>query len=183
MILISSSLDRPVFTSVSMPRSLKIATAAGDNLSEIRTLGINLFSMSNYPPPEPLCGSTSPRGGGESKPPLPLVGRGRGGGHLLFHLCEGPIEPGCERFDIGCFHGGAAPDAQTRRRGAIAADIQCDAFLFQKTCDLRGSFCLRLLGQSSEPRIDDLQAHAGVAACLGIGREEACPVGPFHPCG
>src|SRR6266852_5885255 len=81
---------------------------------------------------------------------------GREGG-LLFHLREGPIEPGRQRFDIGCFHGGATPDAQTRRRGAIAADVESDIFLFQKACDLRGSFSLRLLGQSSEPRIDDLE--------------------------
>src|SRR6476661_4110271 len=113
--------------------------------------------MSIYPPPEPLCGSTSPREGGESKPPLPLVGRGRGGGLLLFHLCEGPIEPGRECFDIGCFHGGAAPDAQTRRRRAVAADIERDIFLFQKARDLRGGCCLCILGQSAEPRIDDLQ--------------------------
>src|SRR6266699_1265588 len=151
MILISSSLDRPVFTSVSMPRSLKIATAAGDNLSEIRTLGM-MFSI--VPPPARLVRHL-PRhdgGGNDLAIFLPRLrgrsGESRGGGHLLFHLSEGPIEPGCERFDIGCFHGGAAPDAQTRRRGAIAADIQCDAFLFQKTCDLRGSFCLLLLGQS-----------------------------------
>src|SRR5712691_919116 len=97
-------------------------------------------------------------------------GEGKGWG-LLFHLSEGPIEPRRERFDIGCLHGGAAPDAQTRRRGAIAADVESDIFLFQKTCDLRGSFSLRLLGQSSEPRIDDLETRAGVAACLGIGRE------------
>src|SRR5260221_13436102 len=49
MILISSSLERPVFTSVSMPRSLKMATAAGDNLSEIRTLGMNFLQF--FPPP------------------------------------------------------------------------------------------------------------------------------------
>src|SRR5712671_4095362 len=157
MILISSSLDRPVFTSVSMPRSLKMATAAGDNLSEIRTLGMNLFS--NFcPTPNP-----SPRWGRGIRAPFHLPNEGRServsapGGGLLFHLCEGPIEPGRQRLDVGCFHGGAAPDAQTRRRGAIAADIQCDIFLFQKTCDLRGSFSLRLLGQSSEPGIDDLE--------------------------
>src|ERR1051325_5437033 len=41
-ILINSSLARPVFTSASTPRSLKMATAAGDNLSAIRTLGMVL---------------------------------------------------------------------------------------------------------------------------------------------
>src|SRR3954469_6204343 len=40
MILISSSLGRPVLTSASTPRSWKMATAAGDSLSAIRTLGM-----------------------------------------------------------------------------------------------------------------------------------------------
>src|SRR5262245_24830408 len=34
------ALSRSVFTSVSMPRSLKIATAAGESLSEMRTFGM-----------------------------------------------------------------------------------------------------------------------------------------------
>src|SRR4051812_25575956 len=109
MILISSSLERPVFTSAWMPRSLKMATAAGDNLSEIRTLGMNFLQF----PPTP---NPSPRWGRGSEPfHLTRVGRSERvsapGGPLLFHLREGPIEPRCQSFDIGCFHRGAAPDA------------------------------------------------------------------------
>src|SRR5262252_8683070 len=39
-ILMRSSFFRSVMTSASTPRSLKIATAAGDSLSAMRTLGI-----------------------------------------------------------------------------------------------------------------------------------------------
>src|SRR2546423_15192311 len=126
MILISSSLERPVFTSVSMPRSLKMATAAGDNLSEIRTLGMTTSTV--------------------------------------LHLREGPIEPGRERFDIGCFHGGAAPDAQALRRRAIAADVEGGVFLLQKGCDLRGGCGLRLLGLHREPGFHVLRTHDGVGS-------------------
>src|SRR5277367_2898508 len=39
----SSSFERPVFTSASTPRSLKMASAAGESLSAIRTRGIRLL--------------------------------------------------------------------------------------------------------------------------------------------
>src|SRR5277367_5508147 len=39
----SSSFERPVFTSASTPRSLKIASAAGESLSAIRTRGMTLL--------------------------------------------------------------------------------------------------------------------------------------------
>ena len=54
----------------------------------------------------------------------------------VFHLREGPIEPGCKRFDLGGFHRRSAPDAKTRGRRAIAADVVGDVFLFQDTRDL-----------------------------------------------
>src|SRR5271165_2680897 len=48
MILRSSSLDRPVMTSASTPRALKISRAAGDSLSAMRTrgdMGESLFEI------------------------------------------------------------------------------------------------------------------------------------------
>src|SRR5580693_3083862 len=52
MILIKSSLERPVRTSASTPRLRKISTAAGESWSAMRTLGV-IGSLDALPP---ACG-------------------------------------------------------------------------------------------------------------------------------
>src|SRR5690242_8872819 len=123
MIRSSSSFVRPVFTSASTPRSLKIATAAGDKESEIKTLG--------------MC---SP----------------------VLHLLKGPIEPGRQRLQIRSIDGRAAPNAQSRRRRTITANVQRDALLLEHAGDLCCGRGLRVFRKRREPGIDNLQTHAGV---------------------
>src|ERR1700678_4102585 len=62
---LSLSLPRLGWKSTSMPRSLKICTAAGDNASEIRTLGLDI-RLFLYPPLEGE-GRREARGWGESR--------------------------------------------------------------------------------------------------------------------
>src|SRR5687768_14346548 len=88
----------PTFSSTSTPRWRKIWTAAEDNSSAIRTLGISLFLSGN---------------------------RVLGGG-------ECPVEPGHQLLHIGALNRRAAPDAQSRRRIAIGADVEGDALLLQQ---------------------------------------------------
>src|SRR4029077_12540563 len=133
---LSLSLPRLGANSTSSPRSLKIATAAGDNASEIRTLGAMRFC--------PLReGRLSSRCRGK---------RGLG-------LVAGPIQPRRQRFDIGAFHGRAAPDAQARRRVAMGIDVVGDAFFFQHRRDAFDECPLRVGAQPGHGRIHDLQAH------------------------
>ena len=53
---------------------------------------------------------------------------------------------------------GAAPDAEARRRVAIAAGVERDAFLFQQVGQLLGEVGLAVGRQGGDPGIDDLQA-------------------------
>src|SRR3546814_9085950 len=63
-----------------------------------------------------------------------------------------PVEPRAERFDIGGVDGRAAPDAQPRRRVAIARDVVCRAFGFEQA----GEFLDEIRIRSG-----DRQAHRG----------------------
>src|ERR1700686_3982423 len=58
---LSLSLPRLGWKSTSMPRSLKICTAAGDSASEMRTLGFVIWA----PSPSPGGGGPGGGGGGE----------------------------------------------------------------------------------------------------------------------
>ena len=51
---------------------------------------------------------------------------------VAFCVCEGPVEPGHQRFEVGGLDGRAAPDAQAGRRVAIGADVVGDAFLVEQ---------------------------------------------------
>src|ERR1700722_5666670 len=77
MILASSSLSSPGLTWTSTPRSLKMATAAGDSLSEIRTRGVISDSLVL------AGGGRAARAGGgggwEKRRPWPALTPGRGG--------------------------------------------------------------------------------------------------------
>src|SRR4051812_694326 len=112
MISRNSADDRPGRTSASMPRVRKISTAAGESLSLIRTLGM-----------VSLLGGSS--------------GREEGRG-----LSEGPVEPGQQRFDIGGFDGGAAPNSQSGGCVAIRGDVVRDALRFEQRGQPFG--CVRL---------------------------------------
>src|SRR5580692_3038839 len=94
----------PGLLSISTPRSLKMATAAGESLSAIRTLGMDdsMLEMERGTRRDARAGKR-------------LNG---------LDLGPGPVEPGRQRFQVSLVDGGATPDAQPRRRGAIAGDIQ-----------------------------------------------------------
>src|SRR5580704_3119705 len=109
----NSSLVMSGLLSISTPRSLKMATAAGESLSAIRTLGMGV----------------SGKDGGRKNPGRAAARIKSGGlGGAGLDLGEGPVEPGRQRLDVGFVHRGAAPDAQARRRGAIAGHVQRHAF-------------------------------------------------------
>src|ERR1700683_4145644 len=61
-----------------------------------------------------------------------------------------PVEPGRQGLQIAVLDGGATPDAQTRRRGAIGCRIERHAFLFKER-----SQTLR-----THPFVDHLEADA-----------------------
>src|ERR1019366_2634367 len=172
MICSSSSLLRPVLTSASTPRALKMSMAAGESWSEMRTrggIGMALMRLRSRVQGEDRNGergATPPpaRGGGEK-----LL---RGLQQLVGDGGEGPVQPRGERFEIRDLDRAAAPDAQARRRFAIGGGVEGHIFLFQKVGELLGE--LRLAGrrQGRDARIDDLQADPGIGARLRILGEE-----------
>src|SRR5271165_5602598 len=101
-----------------------MAIAAGERASEMRTRRCMEFSDSENP------------GVQRWRAALQLGRRAladsRGLGKLALELLEGVIEPMRQRFDIACFDGRAAPDAQARRRVSISADIVGDFLVFEQ---------------------------------------------------
>src|SRR5690242_13881612 len=148
----SLSLPRLGWKSTSMPRSLKICTAAGDNASEMRTFGFFIFAsfgeMSRRPgrsanrreEPGPILrdGNYESRVArrsaacpGRRKESRRLRQRSLGFG-------KSPVDPPRQQGDVACFHGRAAPDAQTRRRIAIMRKIEARTFLLNQRNELFG---------------------------------------------
>src|SRR5580658_2079213 len=157
MIFLSSSGERPVMTSVSTPRSAKISTARGDRASEIKTLGM-----------------ASIREGIRTR-------RRRSGRGGAAQLAIGPVEPGQQRFDIAALDGGAAPDAQPRRRIAMTGDVIGDALGIEHRFEPLHRGALRLDIQALEPVIGDLEADRGPGPDRRIRRQEIDPGRPSHP--
>src|ERR1700758_3392900 len=96
---LSLSLPRLGWKSTSTPRSLKIATAAGDNASEMRTLGVMVAK------PEMLKRgwmSSPSREGAQFTPPTHAANSRRLGERVLV-FGIGPVEPQRQRFDVGAF--------------------------------------------------------------------------------
>src|SRR5450631_1721492 len=103
MILANSSLSRPGLTSTSTPRSLKMATAAGESLSEMRTRGgIGLAFVAAFQSAPQGKGRMRRSGNGMAPSLRNPVVRGAGDGErsssrrlgeLGFFLGEGEIEP------------------------------------------------------------------------------------------
>src|ERR1700743_911255 len=159
MILASSSLSMPGFTSTSTPRSLKMATAAGESLSEMSTRGMGT-SFKRPLRPSPLRGRlhrevmTDQRSRAKRKlqpgtrgASLPREGEGRRSsrfGELGFFLAEGEIEPWRQRLEIGCLDGSAAPDTQAWRRVAVRTNIERDLFFFEEARESFGESRLRI---------------------------------------
>ena len=158
MIWRASSLSRPGLTSNSTPRPLKIATAAGESLSEMRTRGpwrvlpLTLLplreTVARRAPDEgsaPLravvileCRNRGKRERASRRALFPALlpnGKGELSGRLgeLGHLLgEGPVEPLGQRFDVRLLDRRAAPDAQAGRGVAIAADVEGDLLLLER---------------------------------------------------
>src|SRR5690349_15135363 len=103
MILRSSSLDRPVFTSASTPRSLKMAIAAGLSLSAMSTRGMDLSLRMGAGRAlrrrVPCRGDVGVAQGEPESGGLEFGGDGR----------EGPVEPGRDRVEVRGLDRGAAP--------------------------------------------------------------------------
>src|ERR1044071_4153579 len=107
MIAFNSSFDKSGFSSTSIPLARKISAAFGSIVSEISTLGIAPPSSSRRRP-----GSHRVKNSERSRAEVPAFA-GMTGVH---RLVKGPVEPGSERLDVLRLDGGAAPDAQARRR-------------------------------------------------------------------
>ena len=61
-----------------------------------------------------------------------------------FGLGKGPVDPLRQQRDVLCVHGGAAPDAQARRRIAVMREIVTGAFLLHQRDQLLGEVGLRV---------------------------------------
>src|SRR5271168_3816300 len=139
MILASSSLSRPGLTSTSTPRSLKMATAAGESLSEMRTREVmGLMTLGWRAALRPLgingSGIGFEAGGAREGAVLPQarsgsIRRSSCLGQLALLDGEGVIEPMGERPDVGGFDRRAAPDPQPCRRAATRPDVEGDFLL------------------------------------------------------
>src|ERR1022692_4567797 len=164
---LSLSLPRLGWKSTSMPRSLKICTAAGESASEMRTLGMAIAAFFEW-----VCWSSSPpaRGGGGGKIVALRRLRQRG-----FGLSEGPVEPGRERLDVARFRRRPAPDAQARRGVAVIGDVVGDAFLLEQAGERLGERRLFVGRQPGHRRIDHLQAHRGVRTLARVVGEMGDP--------
>src|SRR4029077_6176864 len=98
MISLSASGLSPILVSASMPRSRKISRARGLSASAISTLAMG-------------------------KVLIPEIAGAGSGCRRAADLAIGPVEPGQQRLDVGALDGGARPDAQARRRIAMARDV------------------------------------------------------------
>src|SRR5271165_2275585 len=139
MILASSSLSSPGLTSTSTPRSLKMATAAEESLSEMRTRG----AMGN--PRMRRRFGRDLRRKGRKEGAQPARARATTSGRLgELHLLDrkGVVEPGGQRLDVVGLDGRPAPYAQARRRVAIGADVVGDLLLFQEARERLGERAL-----------------------------------------
>ena len=105
----------------------------------------------------------------------------------------GPVEPGHQRLEVGGFDRGAAPDAQARRRVAIAADVVGHAFRLQQ---LRPSSLARPRPRHRAVRQTEVlervsarlgevlregpgcRSSAAITAGIGIGARHAGPCRP-----
>src|SRR5450830_1079456 len=170
---LSLSLPRLGWKSTSMPRSLKICTAAGESASEMRTLGMAIAAFFEW-----VCWSSSPPARGGRKIVALRRLRQRG-----FGLSEGPVEPGRERLDVARFRRRPAPDAQARRRVAVIGDVVGDAFLLQQAGERLGERRLIVGRQPRYHRIDHLQADRGVRAFARFIGEMGDPGRDRHPVG
>src|ERR1700733_14062280 len=173
----SLSLPRLGWKSTSMPRSLKICTAAGDSASEMSTLGFVMVVTFEYRECLPgrsanwreEPGSILPDGGYGSRLALRLAGTTdarelRRLRKLRLGFGKGPVDPLGEQRNIIGFDRGAAPDAQARRRVAMAREVIAGAFLFDQTDHLLDEVDLRIRFQRGDRRIGHLHAHRGVGA-------------------
>src|SRR5271166_3612538 len=181
MILASSSLSSPGLTSTSTPRSSKMATAAGESLSEMRTRGAMVkaseLAASGPRMRERESGRRPALTRVESKP------RSGRFGELALLESKGVVEPEGQRFDVGGFDRRAAPDAQAGRRIAIGADVEGDLLLLERAGERLGEGCLAIRGQVRDRRVDDPEADAGVRTGRGNASEEIDPRRALDPNG
>src|SRR5579863_1060788 len=180
MILASSSLSSPGLTSTATPRSLKMATAAGESLSEMRTRGAMRVVLERRPvTAAKMRGKAAYRS--RKRRSGPTLSRRLGELHLLER--EGVVEPASQRLDVGGLDGRAAPDAQARRRVAIGADVEGDLLLLDETRDSLRERGLPVGGKRGDNGIDELQADAGVRAGFGDPGQEIDPRRARDPIG
>src|SRR4051794_14543581 len=153
MIACNSSDFRPTRVSTSTPRSRKMASAAGLSWSAISTLGMV----------------------------APISRRLRGSAEPLPGPGEGPVEPGQEGLDVVGLDCGPAPDAQPRRRVAVALDVVGRALVGQQLGQVLDEGLLAILGQGGERGVGDGKADRGRRAQGGRSCQELDPWGPLDP--
>ena len=102
---------------------------------------------------------------------------------LTLDLCEGPVEPRQQCFNICGVDGCATPDAEAVRCVAVAAEVVADVFFIEHADELLGLGCLLLGWQGLIPIRSDLQADRCVRNRCSIFGEEFNPVGLGDPVG
>src|SRR3954469_12706492 len=123
-------MPSPVCISTSMPRSAKISTARGLRASAMNTLGMIVRSEKNSTRETRVSAENAKE---KDTYPLRLLCVLRldlllsrlGGGAFLG---PGPFEPRQQRLDVAALDRGAGPDADTRRRGAVAGEVVAGTF-------------------------------------------------------
>src|SRR6202030_4600333 len=93
----------------------------------------------------------------------------------------GPIEPRQERLDIDRLDRRAGPDADARRRGAVAGEIIAGALGLEPGGHRAHRIEPRLLRQAEEPGLDDFELRRGAGAGRRILGEEAQPGAALLP--
>src|SRR5208282_346293 len=149
---ISSGSLSPIFTSASMPRSLKIPTARGLRLSAIRTLVISTLAQ------------------------IAVTGWRRwglgGGDEFAAHALVGPIEPREKRFQIRALDRGSRPNPQAGRRISIGVYVEGNTLVFEDTGELLRKRRSRVDRELSHPRIGECEADRCAGTRLGVFRQE-----------
>src|ERR1700687_611146 len=165
---LSLSLPRLGWKSTSMPRSLKICTAAGDNASEMRTLGLDMGGfLENMKCLARRAGTHTPRRRLWAPGPAAKV-----------PLCRGeewPGDPLRQQSDVLCCHRLAAPDTEAGRLIAVMREIVAGAFLLHQSHQLLGEVRLRVRCQRRDRGIDHLHAHRSVGTHSRILCQEIDP--------
>src|SRR5487761_1233636 len=111
---------------------------------------------------------------------LGMVATGSGGCSAA-NFVEGPVEPRQQCLDVAGFDRGSAPEAQTRRRVAMASNVVGHAFGVEQRLDAFHLGALRVGCETEEPVVHDLETDRRARPDLGVDNKEVEPFGSRHP--